>query len=240
MLPQGVARSSCAPSSNTCFLSTFPADKMITTDTDTQRKQWKSSCQTLTNLLKTCCLPCLVIKLTECLLEDAKNKGSIGQYEGLREPTRKSQRDNNCDPSREGCQHAEPMTNDETSLLSPRWITVSQTRRCLQLPRFSNHSIFLQLRIKIEEGKVRIQKCSHEMVLLIFRAKHMETRRNTAHNSHHCLQLRENTTNHSKNDKLISKLRENTTNHSKHDKLMSKIRKHHTKRWQNRKIDAQN
>ena len=45
------------------------------------------------------------------------NKGSIGQYEGLREPTRKSQRDNNCDPSREeGCQHAEHMTNDEHNL----------------------------------------------------------------------------------------------------------------------------
>ena len=51
MLPRGVARSSCAPSSNTWFLSTFPADKMITNDTDTQRKQWKSSCQTSTNLL---------------------------------------------------------------------------------------------------------------------------------------------------------------------------------------------
>ena len=46
VLPQGVARSSRAPSSNTLFLSTFPADKMIATDTETQRKQWKSSCQT--------------------------------------------------------------------------------------------------------------------------------------------------------------------------------------------------
>ena len=51
VLSEGVARSSCAPSSNTWFLSTFPADKMITNDTDTQRKQWKSSCQTSTNLL---------------------------------------------------------------------------------------------------------------------------------------------------------------------------------------------
>ena len=74
VLPQGVARSSCAPSSNTWFLSTFPADKMITTDTDTQRKQWKSSCQTSTNLLNTCCLACLVIKLTECLLDAKKRK----------------------------------------------------------------------------------------------------------------------------------------------------------------------
>jgi len=38
-------------------------------------------CKTSTNLPDTC----LVIKLTECLLEDAKNQGSMGQYEGLRE-----------------------------------------------------------------------------------------------------------------------------------------------------------
>ena len=36
-----------------------------------------------------------------------------------------------------------------TSLPSPRWMTGSQTRRCLQLPRFSSHSIFLHLRIKL-------------------------------------------------------------------------------------------
>ena len=60
---------------------------------------------------KTCCVTIFAVA------QDAKNKGSIGQYEGLREPTRKSQRDNNCDPSREeGCQHAEPMTNDEHNL----------------------------------------------------------------------------------------------------------------------------
>ena len=81
VLPKGVARSSRAPSSDTWFLSTFLADEMITNDTDTQRKQWKSSCQTSTNLLNTC----LVTKLTEYLLEDAQNQGSMGQNEGLRE-----------------------------------------------------------------------------------------------------------------------------------------------------------
>ena len=38
VLPQRVARSSRAPSSNTLLLSTFPADKMIATDTDTQKE----------------------------------------------------------------------------------------------------------------------------------------------------------------------------------------------------------
>ena len=113
-----------------------------------------------------------------------------------------------------------------TSLSSPQWITVSQTRRCLQLPRFSNHTIFLHLRIKFEEGKVRVEKCSHEMVLLIFRAKHIETLRNTAHNSHHCLRLRENTTNHSKKRQIDIQTPRKCHEHSKkNDKLMSQIRK---------------
>ena len=42
-------------------------------------------CKTSTHLPDTC----LVIKLTECLLEDAKNQGSMGQYEGLRERLKK-------------------------------------------------------------------------------------------------------------------------------------------------------
>ena len=43
-------------------------------------------------------------------------------------------------------------------------------------------------------GKVRVEKCSHETVLLIFRASHFQTQ--TAHSSHHCLKIRENTTEH--------------------------------------------
>ena len=41
-------------------------------------------------------------------------------------------------------------------------------------------------------GKVRVEKCSHEMVLLIFRASHLQ--RQTGHSSHHCPKIRENTT----------------------------------------------
>ena len=78
---------------------------------------------------------------------------------------------NNC--GKAGSRH---WLHVSTSLSSPRWITVSHTRRCLQLPRFSNRPIFLQLRIKIEEGKVRVEKCSHEIVL---RAKHLETKHRT-------------------------------------------------------------
>ena len=77
---------------------------------DTQRKQWKSSCQTSTNLINTC----LVLRLTECLLEDAKTKevldntkACVSQQGSHKETKTVIHR------GEEGCQHAEPMTHDE-------------------------------------------------------------------------------------------------------------------------------
>ena len=61
----------------TCCVTIFAAAQENGHDLhvpDTQKKQWKSSCQTSTNLLDTS----LVTKLTEYLLEDAQNQGSMG------------------------------------------------------------------------------------------------------------------------------------------------------------------
>ena len=82
---------------------------------------------------------------------------------------------------------------------------------------------------RFKMGKVRVEKCSHEMVLLIFRAsttvlKFAKIPQNTAHNSHHCLQLRENATNHSKNDKLD----------------VQNSQKYHKKHGKQRQFDVQN
>ena len=87
--------------------------------------------------------------------------------------------------------------------------------------------------------KVRVEKCSHEMALLIFRASHLQTQ-NTAHNSHHCPKILENTTKHRTQFSPLSqtprkcpepqqkrqidvKNRVKNTKHGKNENLMSKI-----------------
>ena len=64
------------------------------------------------------------------------------------------------------------------------------------IPSLHRADKIVHLNSRHAQGKVRVEKCSHEMVILNFRAKHIERRRNTAHNSHHCLRLRENATKH--------------------------------------------
>ena len=162
VLPQRVARSSRAPSSNTLFLSTFPSDK-------TQRKQWKSSCQTSTNLPDTC----LVIKLTECLLEDAKNQGSTGQYRGA---------------SLGRCARwwsALGRSADFRHSGLDAYDSVQET--LCSIP--SLHSADKIVSLNQRNTKFSVKTC---LVLLILRASHLETL--TAHSSHHCPKLRENAT----------------------------------------------
>ena len=199
MLPQGVARSSCAPSSNTTL-------------------KGKSSCQTSTNLLNTC----LVIKLTECgkKTKEGDNTRSSAVRLSRWENPAPSTCNNRPQAPLECCLPLPVrfcLKSDHVRTVSEKDAKLSRANTGFSPQQKTTGAQHVR-------GKVRVEKCSHETVHLIVRASHLQTQ--TAHSSHRCPKNRENTTKHRTQFSPLSstprKCHESIQNSQKYHKNMAK------------------